>query len=98
MKRGFLLGAVVATGAIMLIPGVAQALGRAGRPIARAGIKSGAFAYKEFQKAGAEVYEHFEDLAAEFQAEVQDDGEDEGPPEAWEAEVTDINLSSQRNT
>ena len=92
MNRGFLIGAVVATGAVMLIPGVAQALGRAGRPLARAGLKSGAYAYKEFQKAGAEVYEHIEDLAAEVRAEFDKETGGTEAPEEWEAEVTEIEV------
>lgn len=70
MNRGFLFGAAVAAGTLVLIPGVALAMSRAGRPLVRAAVKSGAVAYKEFQKAGAEVYEQMEDLAAEFRAEM----------------------------
>ena len=36
MNRSFLLGASVAVGAVLLVPGVAAALGRAGRPLALA--------------------------------------------------------------
>ena len=71
MNRGFILGATVATGALLLVPGVAFALSRAGRPVMRAAVRTGTVAYKEFQRAGAEVYEHMEDLAAEFGAEVR---------------------------
>lgn len=71
MNRGFILGAAVATGALLLIPGVAFALSRAGRPVMRAAVRTGTFAYREFQRAGAEVYEHMEDLAAEVSAEVK---------------------------
>lgn len=74
MKKEFVFGAAVAAGTLLLIPGVALALSRAGRPLLRAAVRSGAVAYKEFQKAGAEVYEHMEDLAAEFRAEVNSDG------------------------
>ena len=71
MNKGFLLGAAVATGTLLLVPGVAFALSRAGRPVMRAAARTGTVAYKEFQRAGAEVYEHMEDLAAEFSAEVK---------------------------
>lgn len=70
MNRGFLLGASLATGALLLVPGVAVALGRAGRPILRAAARTGTVAYREFQKAGAEVYEHMEDIAAEVEEEL----------------------------
>lgn len=70
MDRKFLLGAGVVVGAIILVPGLASAVTRAGRPIARAAVKTGAVAWTEFRKAGAETFEHMEDLAAEFRAEV----------------------------
>ena len=71
MNRGFLMGAVVAAGAVMLIPGVAQAVGRAGRPLARAAMRTGSVAYDEFRKAGAEAWEHMEDIAAELREEME---------------------------
>lgn len=69
--RGFLLGAAVATGALLLVPGVAVALSRAGRPAMKAAMRNGATAYAEFRRAGAEAVEHFEDLAAEVEAELE---------------------------
>ncbi|MGP6088913.1 DUF5132 domain-containing protein [Antarctobacter jejuensis] len=71
MSKNFMLGALVATGAVLLIPGVAQAVGRAGRPLMRAAMRTGTTAYEEFSKAGAEAYEHFEDIAAELREEMQ---------------------------
>jgi hypothetical protein len=71
MNKSFLLGAAAAVGAVMLIPGVAQGLARAGRPLARAAAKTGAIAADEFRKAGAEAYEAFEDLAAEIREEME---------------------------
>lgn len=70
MNKNFFLGALVTAGAVMLIPGVAQAMGRAGRPLMRAAMRTGHTAYDEFTKAGAEAYEHFEDLAAEIREEM----------------------------
>jgi hypothetical protein len=54
----------------VLVPGLAAALARAGEPLKRAAIRSGAVAWDEFRRAGAEVFEHMEDVAAEFRAEV----------------------------
>jgi hypothetical protein len=71
MNKSFLLGAAAAAGAVLLIPGVAQAVGRAGRPLARAAMRSGAVAYDEFRRAGAEAYEHMEDIAAEIREEME---------------------------
>ncbi|GGB38122.1 hypothetical protein GCM10011316_07730 [Roseibium aquae] len=68
--RLFLLGASVATAGLMLVPGVAAAVARAGRPAMRSAMKSGASAYHEVRRAGAEAYEHFEDMAAEVRAEM----------------------------
>lgn len=71
MNKNFFLGAAVAVGTVMLIPGVAAALGRAGRPLLRAGMRTGAVAYDEFRKAGAEAYEHIEDIVAEIREEME---------------------------
>lgn len=71
MNKSFFLGAAVAVGAVMLIPGVAVALGRAGRPIVRAGMRSGAVAFDEFRKAGAKAYESMEDIIAEVREEME---------------------------
>lgn len=72
MYRGFLLGATVALGAVMLVPGVAQALARAGKPMARAAMRTGAVAYDEFRTAAAETYEQVEDIVAEVREEMQE--------------------------
>lgn len=72
MYRGFLFGATVALGAVMLVPGVAPALARAGRPIARAAMRTGAVAYDEFRAAAAETYEQVEDIVAEVREEMQE--------------------------
>lgn len=72
MYRGFLLGATVALGAVILLPGVAPALARAGRPIARAAMRTGAVAYDEFRAAAAEAYEQVEDIVAEVREEMQE--------------------------
>ena len=71
MDKKYVIGAVVAVGALVLVPGLAAALSRAGEPLKRAALKTGAVAWDEFRRAGAEAYEHMEDLAAEFRAEVE---------------------------
>ncbi len=84
--RGVLVGAVLAAGALLLVPGVAAAVGRAGRPIVRTAIKGGSAAYAEARRAGAEVYEHVEDVVAELRAEqevaMSDDATGDGPAAA----------------
>ena len=87
MKKEFLLGAALATGAVLLVPGLAVALSRAGRPVMRAAMKTGAVAYAEFRRAGAEVYEHMEDIAAEMRAEM---AEAEAAAEAADAAETAV--------
>lgn len=78
--RVFLMGALVGAGALMLLPGVAGAVARAARPVARKAGKSGAKAYDEVRRAGAEAYEHFEDLAAEIRADIDvDEAPDTAP-------------------
>ena len=59
MNKGFLRGAAVATGALLLVPGVAFALSRAGRPVTRAAVREGTVAYKEFQTPGTKATGHF---------------------------------------
>ena len=76
LGRGFLLGAAAATAGLLLVPGVAVAVARAGRPLARATLKTSATAYDEFRKAGAEAYEHFEDLAAEVKSGLSEAADD----------------------
>lgn len=79
MARKYLFGAALAVGAVLLVPGVAAAVGRAARPVVRAAMKTGTVAYAEFRRAGAEVYEHMEDLAAELRAEMQHANASEDP-------------------
>jgi hypothetical protein len=85
MYRGFLLGATVALGAVMLVPGVASALARAGKPMARAAMRSGAVAYDEFRAAAAETYEQVEDIVAEVREEMHEKRQAEMEQAAAEA-------------
>jgi hypothetical protein len=71
MDKKYVIGAAVAVGALVLVPGLAAALARAGEPLKKAAVRSGAVAWDEFRKAAAEAYEHMEDLAAEVRAEVE---------------------------
>jgi len=71
MDKKYVIGAAVAVGALVLVPGLAAALSRAGEPLKRAAMKTGAVAWDEFRKAGAEAYEQMEDIAAEFRSEVE---------------------------
>ena len=70
LGRGILLGTIAATGALLLVPGVAVAVARAGKPVARAATKTGATAIGESRRAGAEVYENLEDIAAEIRSDM----------------------------
>ncbi|WP_306119102.1 MULTISPECIES: DUF5132 domain-containing protein [unclassified Roseitalea] len=94
MNRSFFYGAAAAAGVVMLIPGVAVALGRAGQPLARATARTGAVAVREFRKAAAEVYEHMEDLAAEFEAEVARPPEDAEPAAERDIHVAEAEAAS----
>jgi hypothetical protein len=87
MNRSFVIGAAVAVGAVMMVPGVAAALGRAGKPLARAAMRTGAVAYDEFRAAAAEAYEQVEDIVAEVREEMHEQREAEmhdaaGPADA----------------
>ncbi|MEO1293768.1 MAG: DUF5132 domain-containing protein, partial [Pseudomonadota bacterium] len=70
MGRGLFVGALVAAGALMLIPGVAAATARAARPLMRSALKQGAKGAAEVQRSLAEAYEHLEDVAAEVRSEI----------------------------
>lgn len=71
MNKNVFLGAALAAGAMMMVPGVAAAFGRAAKPLVRAGLRTGSVAYDEFRKAGAEAFEHVEDILAEVREEMQ---------------------------
>jgi hypothetical protein len=92
MDKKFLLGAGVVVGAMLMVPGLAVAVARAGRPIGRAAVKTGAVAWTEFRKAGAETFEHMEDLAAEFRAEVarHEAGEANAAPDEGTAPIDPV--------
>ena len=76
IDRKIVIGAAIATGAVLLVPGVAAALARAARPLVKAAAKAGATAYEEFKHAGAETFEHVEDIFAEIRSEMT---EPDGP-------------------
>ena len=82
MNKKYLIGAAVAAGALVLVPGLAAALARAGEPLKKAAVRSGAVAWDEFRKAGAEAYEHMEDIAAEVRSEVATRQAEEAAAEA----------------
>lgn len=71
MDKKIVIGVAVAAGALALVPGLAFALTRAGEPLRRAALRSGVVAWDEFRKAGAEVFEHVEDIAAEFRSDLE---------------------------
>ncbi len=89
MGRGLLIGAFVAAGALMLVPGVAAATARAARPVMRSAMKNGAKAAVEIRAAAAELYEHFEDLAAEVRAELEPEASDVEAEDEREGDVGD---------
>jgi len=75
IDRKLALGAAIALGGVLLIPGVATALGRAAKPFMRAAARTGARAYDEMRAAGVEAYEHFEDAMAEAKAQAAKAGD-----------------------
>ncbi len=70
MDRKLMIGAALAVGALMVVPGVAAAVARAARPAVKAAIKASVVGYREVQRAGMEVYETAEDALAEVQHEL----------------------------
>ncbi len=58
-------------GVAVLAPVLLPILAGAGRPLARAAIKTGIIMYEKGREAAAEVGEVFDDLVAEARAEIQ---------------------------
>lgn len=75
VDRKIIFGAALAAGALLVVPGVAATLFRTARPLVKGAIRTGMAAYAEAQRAGAEVYEDFEDLAAEVKDELHAEAE-----------------------
>ena len=73
MDRKLMIGAALAVGALMIVPGVAAAVARAARPAVKAAIKASVVGYREVQRAGMEVYETAEDALAEVQHELAEE-------------------------
>lgn len=70
MDRKLMIGAAVALGALMIVPGVASAVARAARPAVKAALKTSLLGYREVQRAGMEIYETAEDALAEVEQEL----------------------------
>lgn len=99
MGRGVALGALIAAGVLMLVPGVAAATARAARPLLRTAIRGGSEGAERLQRAMAEVYEHVEDIAAEARADRdnrpgRDKDASEGPPSPETADGSQADVRS----
>lgn len=64
-------GLAIGLGAAILAPVALAVLSGAGRPLARAAIKSGILVYEKGRETVAEFGEVMEDLAAEARAEIE---------------------------
>lgn len=74
LKSGTPFGVAIGLGAAVLAAAIVPALpalARAGRPAARAAIKSGLVLIEKGREVMAEATEDFEDLLAEVRAELQ---------------------------
>lgn len=71
MARGsVLIGIAIGAGALLLVPGVAAAVARAGRPLLRSAVRQGAGAAEAAGRAFGDLYEHVEDVVAEVRADM----------------------------
>lgn len=85
MARGsVLIGIAIGAGALLLVPGVAAAVARAGRPLLRTAVRQGAGVAEAAGRAFGDLYEHVEDVVAEVRADMA--AADGADPEA-EAEA-----------
>jgi len=72
-KGGLGKGIAIGIGAALLAPVVLPVLAKAGRPLARAAIKSGILLFEKGRETVAELGEVAEDLIAEAQAEIEEE-------------------------
>jgi hypothetical protein len=72
-QRNILVGIAVGLGVAALIKEVAPAFKGAGRPLAKAAIKSGIIALDKSREAAAHVRETYEDLVAEVRSEMEEE-------------------------
>lgn len=94
VKNGTPLGIAIGLGTAVLataIVPVLPAIVRAGRPTARAAIKSGLVLLEKGREVMAEANEEFEDMLAEVKAELQRERTVPHP----KAEVTDVVLKAR---
>ncbi len=71
LKGNLLAGLVIGIGAYALVPILAPALSRFGRPAAKALIRAGLLGYGRGRETLAELSETAEDLIAEVRAELE---------------------------
>lgn len=72
-QQKILLGIAIGVGAAALIKGVGSAFKGAGRPLAKATIKSGIIVLDKGREAAAHARETFEDLVAEVRSEMEEE-------------------------
>jgi len=70
-QQNILIGIAIGVGAAALIKGVGSAFKGAGRPLAKATIKSGIILFDKGREAAARARETFEDLVAEVRSEME---------------------------
>ena len=80
-------GVAIGIGAALLAPVVLPVLAKAGRPLARAAIKSGMLLFEKGRETVEEIGEVVEDLIAEAQAEIEEETEHTVIEEAAESVV-----------
>ncbi len=71
LEGGAVTGVAIGAGALLLFPGLRQAVGRVMRPLAVGAIKAGMVVYDQ---AGSTLREATEDLVAEARAELEAEG------------------------
>lgn len=84
-KGGLGKGIAIGIGVALLAPVVLPVLAKAGRPLARAAIKSGMLLFEKGRETVAELGEVAEDLIAEAQAEIEEETAHEVMEEVAEA-------------
>lgn len=73
-QRSLLVGIAIGVGATLAAKTFAPAFRDAGRPLAKAALKSGILAFEKTRETLAEWSETVEDLVAEVRSEMEQDG------------------------
>jgi hypothetical protein len=89
--KGVLIGVAAAAVTFALFP----LFRKAGKPLARAAVKTGIILYEKTRETAAEIGEIMEDLVAEAQAELKESSPAQREPEASQKPAPEVEIEIQ---